>query len=66
MKKLKGDRRANVGLCADCLNARIVESDRGTVFWRCELSVRDPRFPRYPRLPVRECSGYVKNNEDSG
>lgn len=63
--KHREDQRASVGLCADCVNARIVESDRGAVFWRCELSARDPRFPKYPRLPVRECSGYVKS-EDSG
>jgi hypothetical protein len=54
------DQRVKVGLCADCVHARMVESDRGSVFWRCELSVRDPRFPKYPRLPVRECSGYKK------
>jgi hypothetical protein len=50
--------RAKVGLCADCRHARRVESDRGSVFWRCELSVSDPSFPKYPRLPVRECRGY--------
>ena len=65
MEKHNEDQRANVGLCADCVNARIVESDRGAVFWRCELSARDPRFPKYPRLPVRECSGYQKS-EDNG
>jgi len=65
MEKRKQDRRSNVGLCADCVNARIVESDRGAVFWRCELSASDLRFPKYPRLPVRECSGYERT-EDSG
>jgi hypothetical protein len=30
------------------------------MFWRCDLSAIDPRFPKYPRLPVRECSGYEK------
>jgi hypothetical protein len=52
------DERAKVGLCADCRHAQRVESDRGSVFWRCELSVSDPRFPRYPRLPVLQCLGY--------
>ena len=51
-----------VGLCADCRHARLVESDRGSVFWRCELSVSDPSFPKYPRLPVRECRGYEVEN----
>jgi aspartate carbamoyltransferase catalytic subunit len=52
------DERAKVGLCGDCRHGRRVESDRGSVFWRCELSVSDPSFPKYPRLPVRECRGY--------
>jgi hypothetical protein len=54
----KEDDRGKVGLCADCRNARRVESDRGSIFWRCELSLTDPRFPKYPRLPVLACSGY--------
>jgi hypothetical protein len=33
-------------------------SDRGSVFYLCELSKVDPRFPKYPRLPVIECGGY--------
>jgi len=33
-------------------------SDRGSVFYLCELSFRDLRFPKYPRLPVLTCSGY--------
>jgi hypothetical protein len=52
--------RDKVGLCADCLHARMVESDRGSVFWRCELAATDSRFPKYPRLPVIQCSGYEK------
>jgi len=24
----------------------------------CELSKTDPRFPKYPRLPVLACPGY--------
>ena len=60
MDKSEQDRRTKVGLCADCVHARILESDRGSVFWRCDLSATDPRFPKYPRLPVRECSGYEK------
>ena len=46
------------GLCRDCKHSRRIESDRGSVFFRCELSLQDPSFPKYPRLPVRICSGY--------
>ncbi len=24
------------------------------------------RFPKYPRLPVHECAGYVKRTDDPG
>jgi len=46
------------GLCASCRHARIVRSARDSVFVRCGLSDVDPRFPRYPYLPVLGCSGY--------
>lgn len=45
------------GLCATCRNARVVAS-RSSVFLRCALADVDPAFPRYPRLPVIECSGF--------
>jgi hypothetical protein len=48
-----------VGLCAMCVNARIIESRRGSRFWLCALSKVDPRFPKYPPLPVVRCSGYT-------
>jgi hypothetical protein len=53
-------RDANAGLCADCLHARWIKSDRDSTFLLCELSARDPNFPKYPRLPVLSCSGYEK------
>jgi hypothetical protein len=46
------------GLCANCQNARRIESDRGSVFVLCELSYTDPGFTKYPALPVIQCSGY--------
>ena len=49
------------GLCSDCLNARKLESARGSVFILCNLSLTDSRFPKYPRLPVLSCDGYKKN-----
>ncbi len=48
------------GLCAWCTHARRVASDRGSIFLLCELSFTNPRFPKYPALPVLSCSGYVK------
>jgi hypothetical protein len=49
---------AVAGLCADCAHARPLTSARGSVFWRCARSVDDPRFPKYPRLPVLRCQGF--------
>ena len=46
-----------VGLCAKCVHARVVTSSHGSVFYLCRLSFTDPRFPRYPSLPVIACSG---------
>ena len=51
------ERRA-VGLCLDCAHGRRVVSGRGSVFWLCGRSERDPGFPKYPRLPVLRCPGY--------
>ena len=48
----------NAGLCCDCRHAREIESDRGAVFVMCQLSVTDPTFPKYPRLPVLSCTGH--------
>jgi hypothetical protein len=47
------------GLCASCLHARVV-GGANSRFWFCELSRTDPRFARYPRLPVLKCAGYEK------
>jgi hypothetical protein len=49
----------NGGLCENCANARRMESDRGSIFILCKLSFEDPRFAKYPRLPVLACSGYA-------
>ena len=49
------------GLCADCLHAKIIASSKGSKFLLCELSKSDPRFPKYPHLPVRQCPGYDPN-----
>ena len=50
--------RTDPGLCERCNHACRIESDRGSIFFRCELSFEDSRFAKYPRLPVLVCSGY--------
>jgi hypothetical protein len=50
--------RVRAGLCADCVHARQIESDRGAKFYLCELSAVDPAYRKYPALPVLRCAGY--------
>jgi len=45
------------GLCERCRHARVVVTPR-SAFWLCGRAQSDPRFERYPRLPVRECPGF--------
>lgn len=47
-----------VGLCATCVNARVIENRRGSRFFLCTESERDPRYPKYPPLPVLRCAAY--------
>jgi hypothetical protein len=42
---------------------QIVESARGSTFYLCRLSFSDPRFARYPPLPVLSCAGFVPCEE---
>ena len=46
------------GLCPHCAHVRTVGNRRGSVFYMCELGKTDPRFPRYPALPVLRCAGF--------
>jgi hypothetical protein len=48
----------SAGLCAAFAHVELVRSDRGSLFYLCKLSASDPRFPKYPRLPVLSCAGY--------
>jgi hypothetical protein len=49
----------NAGLCDSCRYQRIVRNTRGSSFSLCERSKTDPEhYPKYPRVPVRECRGY--------
>lgn len=47
------------GLCAGCTHVQVIDTRRGSRFYLCRLSSRDPAFPRYPPTPVRVCRGFV-------
>ena len=53
-----------IGLCKGCVFARVVGSVKGSRFYLCRLSETDPRFPKYPALPVLRCVGYRKADGD--
>ena len=46
------------GLCDSCIHQTVVRNTRGGSFSLCERSKTDPRYPKYPRVPVQECRGY--------
>ncbi|MCC6959979.1 MAG: hypothetical protein IT301_09035 [Dehalococcoidia bacterium] len=48
------------GLCASCIHSRQVVSGRASVFWLCERSKADPRFRKYPPIPVVRCEGFER------
>ncbi len=56
------ERRA-AGLCFDCRFSRRVRSERGSTFFLCERAETDPRYRKYPPLPVLACPGYVPKDE---
>jgi len=47
------------GLCGHCVHCQPIDGAR-TQFYLCRLSATDPRFPRYPPIPVLACSGHVE------
>ena len=58
-----GQESERVGLCFRCRHVRIVCTDRGGIFYQCQRSAYDPRYPKYPRLPVLQCPGYESKEE---
>ena len=48
----------SAGLCSRCTHVQIVVSARGARFFQCRLSFTDPRFARYPPIPVLRCAGF--------
>jgi hypothetical protein len=55
-------KRPEAGLCNACVHQRVVGNTRGSVFSMCEKSKEDPRFSKYPRIPVIECVGFEQRS----
>ena len=61
-KHTEGARRddeTRVGLCASCQHVKRLYTKGCSVIYLCRLSASDPRFSKYPRLPVSACTGYT-------
>ena len=55
--------RQPAGLCADCVFRRTTRNRRGSVFVLCRRSASDPRYPKYPPLPVLRCRGFEPDGD---
>jgi len=53
-------RERQLGLCARCRHAQKVVSAHGSEFLLCGRSKTDPRYPKYPPLPVLHCPGFER------
>jgi len=51
----------DAGLCGHCRWAQRIESAKGSQFIRCTRSGEDPRFRKYPPLPMLTCAGFQTN-----
>lgn len=64
MNDPRTSRQAEAGLCSQCTHVQVIANERGSTFYLCRLSAVDPRFPKYPRIPVLECSGFAPGSGD--
>jgi len=46
------------GLCGRCVYQRIIPTPRGGRFSQCGRHFTEPRFVKYPRIPVNRCDGF--------
>jgi len=58
--------RVPAGLCDRCTHQRVVRTGRGAQFSLCERHKTDPRFAKYPRLPVVSCPGFDERSASGG
>ena len=56
---------AEPGLCEACRHAKLNETRRGTAYLRCLRAAWDTSLSRYPRLPVTQCAGFERREEEA-
>ena len=56
------------GLCNRCRHQKLIRNTRGSTFSMCLRAREDPRYPKYPRIPVASCPGFERRpaGEDGG
>lgn len=47
------------GLCGGCAHAETLDSRTGSRFLFCGQARRDPRYAKYPPVPVFACAGFT-------
>jgi hypothetical protein len=46
------------GLCGECRHARALTSSGGATYYQCLRAEADPRYSKWPRLPILQCPGF--------
>ena len=52
--------RPQAGLCDSCVHQKLIRTGRGSEFSMCLRSKDDPRYDKYPRIPVGACPGHER------
>ncbi len=55
---------SDIGICQNCKFLKTIFSGKGSTFIQCKQHFIDKTFPKYPRLPVTICSGFIENARD--
>lgn len=50
-------------VCEFCRHVKHVVSGTGSHFLMCRKAQDDKRFPKYPRQPVLQCTGFERPSE---
>ena len=53
----------NAGLCETCRHVKKLSNAKGSTFYMCQRAETDPKYTRYPRLPVQKCEGHEKTEQ---
>ena len=54
--------RSEAGLCSRCRHCHVIKNARGSRFYLCKRAETEPRYRRYPPLPVLSCPGFEESS----